>query len=451
MVTVLFVAAVLTVVASTAAFTAMRELQASGADRSAAQALSFAEAGIDRFVLELRRGTFSWQQLNTAGCNGNPYLSLPPGSLGAAAGQGSYLTELVVYDPDAAAPSDRLPPAACIGRPEKGEPGHFALLSSGASASVGRRMIRQVITIEMMPIPVGLFVESVDANGNTQVRNTSLVATGDIVGRDKIGFSGTDPYYTLADFYGPTDSDTTNIPAAAHAVGAIYTGKTLEHPPSPNCNANPRGTMGQSLWDGSAFGGPVTSGCAGQVGAPPTARFTGLPGPPGLSQEEYAILKETAKASGLYCNFAGTPFCTSAGTVRGVTTNVQASDLTGLPNSFVAYFDFAAGSDPFSNLITWKASVGPCSDTPAINRSAVVVVRNGSIKMNGVNAAITGGVFAPEGVFDSAGSFNIHGTLIAKQLRLRGSGVLEMSECWLRNIPSPLLDVELARWSELDR
>jgi len=444
MVTVIFIAAILMVVTSTAAFMTISELRASTSDRSGAQAFTFAEAGIDRFVYELRRGSFSWQQLNSAGCDGNPYLALPPGSLG----DGSYVAELAVYDPTAPE-ADRLPPAACANRPAAGEPGYFAVLSAGRNALAGQRTLRQVVRIEMMPLPVGVFVQSVDANGETRMRSVSLLATGDIWGRDKIGFSGVDPYYTMQDFYGAGASATDNIPAAAHAAGGIYAARRLEHPPSPNCNANPRGTAGQSLWDGSSFGGPVTSGCAGQSGFPPTAHFTGLSNTRNLSQEEYEMLRESAKVSGIYCNFA-VPSCISGGATRGVTTTIQRADVAALPASFVAYFDFPAGSNPDVNTITWKAAVGPCSDTPGMTRSVVVVVRNGGLKMNGAPALITGAALLPEGIFDSAGDYNMHGPLIARELRLRGSGVIEMSECWLGNVPSPLLDVRPIRWSELD-
>jgi len=446
MVTVILVGAVLTIVATTAAFMTIAEIRASTADRSGAQAFTFAEAGIDRFVYELRRGTFTWQQLNSAGCDGNPYLALPPGSIG----DGTYVVELAVYDPTAESEADRLPPAACANRPPPGEPAHFALLSLGRNALAGQRLIRQVVRVQMMPLPVGIFVQSVDANGQTQIRNASLIATGDVWGRDRIGFSGTDVYYTMQDFYGSGASATTNIPAAAHASGAIYAARRLEHPPNPNCNANPLGTAGQSLWDGSAQGGPVTSGCTGQAGFPPTAYFAGLPNARNLTEEEYQMLREAAKTSGIYCNY-GARSCTSGGAPMVVSTTITAKDVSGLPASFVAYFDFASGTNPDANVITWKAAVGPCSDSPSVNRSVVVVIRNGGLKMNGAPALITGAAFLPEGIFDSAGSYNVHGPLIAREMRLRGSGLIEMSECWLKNIPSPLLDVRSGRWSELDR
>ena len=55
MVIVLFVGAALTVVASTAAFVTIQDFRAGGDDRRAAEALSYAESGVERLMLQIRR------------------------------------------------------------------------------------------------------------------------------------------------------------------------------------------------------------------------------------------------------------------------------------------------------------------------------------------------------------------------------------------------------------
>jgi hypothetical protein len=309
---------------------------------------------------------------------------------------------------------------------------------------------------------MGLSADRVDANGQASMFNVSVLTPGDITGREKLGFTGLDPFYSLADFY-PGESASTPIPAAAHAVGSIYFiggGRNRqEHPPSPNCTANPRGDLGQSLWDGSGTGGPVATGCAGQTGMPPTSLFTEedlqrIAPREGLSEQEYITLREAARSSGLYCSNTGgaSSQCMVGGVSQSLSSTIQDADLAGLPNNFVAYFDFPSDGDPFDsdNTIKWKADVVPCSDSSSVNRSAILIVRNGSLSMEN-GSSLTGAVLIPEGGFDSAGSYQVHGIVNAKQIRMRGGASVQLSECWVRNMPGALLDVTPLHWSELDR
>lgn len=469
MVTVLFVGMVLTVTITAASFITVRELQQGESDRRSTDAMALAEAGVDRFVNQIRQGTYSWNQIREAGCE-SAALAIPTGSLG----RGIYNAQLQIYDPTAADPADRLPPTSCAARPASNEPHYVAITSTGVrqagGTQVAQRIIRQVMKIEAMDsLPFGVFIDGrVDVNGNINMDRVSLLTTSDIFGRGKISFTGTDPYYTKRHLYGPTGSPSEFMPAAAHAMGHIYAstgGKaTPEHPPSPNCSTNgSQGTTGQSLWDSSGDGGTVTSGCAGQTGMPPTAKFAGLydldgngPNPPtaGLTEEHYSMLKTMAKASGIYCQFASgsnSASCTAYGAARTIDKTIDASDITPGTN-FVFYIDMPSGTDPFSNAqtITWSAPHSPCSSVAGTNRSVVLVIRNGSLKYS-ANVSLTGAVLLPEGQIDSAGNFTHEGTIVAKQLRLRGGSTLKMSDCWVQNIPGYLLDVEPEHWAEVDR
>jgi hypothetical protein len=306
-------------------------------------------------------------------------------------------------------------------------------------------------------------VRNVDANGNPGFDKISLFASGDVVGREKMGFTGNDLYYTLGDVY-PGSSTTTPIPAGVHATGAIYattnTKKGVEHPPNPNCNANPRGTTGQSLWDGSVTGGTVTTGCTGQTGFPPTSKFTaadlnritGRSTLPQLTAQEYASLKATAQSSGIYCAMAaggGSGTCTKQGAAWTKPATINTSDLSPLKN-FVAYFEFPSGSNALNQDIKWNASVGPCSTDPAVNQSAVLVVRNGGVTLRG-GGSMYGSVIAPESYVDSAGNYIVTGSVVANQLRLRGTADFKLDACSVANTPSTLINVSGGRWSEVDR
>lgn len=454
MVTVLFVGGVLTVVVSTAALLAITEFHAGGDDRKAAEALGYAEAGVDRLMLELRRGSMTWGQIRTAGCE-SPALELPTGTLG----NGTFDAELIVYDPSATDPASRFPPTACAARGDATEPNFFAITSTGEHPAA-KRVVRQVVRIGPGDIVIGVYGDRIDVNGNGGVLQASLVTPGDVTGREKIGFSGLDPYYVLDDFY-PGMGDAP-IPSAIHAVGTIYFvggGQTRqEHPPSPNCGANPRGTAGQSLWDGSGAGGPVAAGCPGQSGMPPTSLFTEedlqrVAGEHTLPEQDYLALRNAAMSSGVYCaGDSGNRTCTVNGQARNISGNINDSDLAGVPRNFVAFFDLPSSNDPFSpqNTVKWDAYIGPCSDDPLVNRSVTLVVRNGSLSMQS-GSTITGAVLLPEGAFDSQGTYETHGTVSAKQVRIRGGANLAMSECWVRNMPGPLLQIVPIHWSELDR
>jgi hypothetical protein len=67
------------------------------------------------------------------------------------------------------------------------------------------------------------------------------------------------------------------------------------------------------------------------------------------------------------------------------------------------------------------------------------------------NTSVTGFVLIPEGYFDSAGAYITEATIIAKEFRLRGQADIRLSECWVRNMPAPFVDVIPHTWSEVDR
>lgn len=460
MITVLFVAAALTVVSSTAAFVTIQEFRAGSDDRKAAEALSYAEAGIDRMLLEMRRARWTWGHIRLAGCDATHPALVHSGTVGS---KGKYVATLTTYDSaPGLASSQRVPPSAgaCTGRSSNPRvPQLFAVTSVGTHPAA-KRVVRQVIRIQGSTLPIGVYANSVDATGNGGMLRISLVTKGDLTGREKIGFSGMDPYYVLNDFYPGKGS--APMPAAAHALGTISciancsTGpnKKIEHPPSPNCNANPDGDTGQSLWDGDKNGTTVSSGCAGQSGFPPTAFFGAADlqrttPQPNLTEQDYMNLRESAKTSGIYCYVDS---CTFGGVGRTKPSVIQPGDVAGLPNTYVAYFDFPAGGSVTSaaRTIKWKAEVAPCNDDPNLNKSLVLIVRNGSLSMQN-GAFINGAVLVPEGTLDSEGGYDIHGTIIADKFIVRGNAEFSLSECWINNMPAPLLDITPTRWSEIDR
>jgi|GEM_PF-3126457 len=471
MITVMLVGAVLTVTASAASFAVVQDLRAGRDDQKATGALAYAEAGADRLILAIRRGNLNWGQIRLAGCKGVVTGGTAAVIIAGDIGQGKYKAELRAYNGEAATPADRLAPApdACLGRSAAPKGAQRFAITSEGSHPASTRVIRQVITIKPKGLPLGIFADGVDGNGNVSMNNLSLVSPNNIIGRDKIAFAGRDPYYTINDFYPGWDSSNAElIPAAAHAVGEIRLSdgsqnlRTEHKAPglNPNCSANP---SGQSVWDGSKWGAPFSSGCPGQpiaggtIARPPTSLFTTndlnrVTPKPALDDQDYQNLKESAKASGLYCyiRISGTATCLKDGASATYKSVWQTSDMP-TANQYISYFEFEGG-DPnaTSNTVKWKAEVGPCSYDPAVNKSTVMIIRNGSLSMQS-GAVVTGAVILPEGQFDSEGSFTTHGTIIAQNFWLRGSATFEMSKCWVENMPTIFLDITPSKWTEVDR
>jgi hypothetical protein len=179
---------------------------------------------------------------------------------------------------------------------------------------------------------------------------------------------------------------------------------------------------------------------------------------PNLTERDYQTLRDAAKSSGVYCVPSGNPnelSCTKQGASVG---NVGASFgdgdpiFTGLPNSYIFYVDYPTTGDPYAgtNTITWKHTVAPCTDDPATSKSVVVVIRNGSVSMEG-SAHIVGALLLPEGLFTNKGTFTHEGTIIARRLDIRGNATFSMTPCWVNNLPGPFMESIPAGWSEIDR
>jgi hypothetical protein len=480
LVTVIFVAAGLTVVSSAGALIAVQELRSGTDDRKATEALSYAESGIDRMMQHLRGGTVTWAQMKRAGCEDGP-ITLGP----TVIGNGTFTAKVWVYDPDGTTPQDKLAtqnprnvaPAstfACGDRPTTPRDGLYVAIESTGEHPAAKRIVEQVVLVEPRNLPIGVVAESIEASGTPQTYGISMISEEKIIGREKITFTGTDPYYTVGDFWpgGPWPAGVTEdtpIPSAGHAVQGIYmksNGSNWEFASGAvQCNAN--GAGGQSLWDSDGNGtaaqhGPITSGCAGQTGYPPNSYFTNADrlriGPDDLDEADHRALKQAAQNGGLYCTIGGSTTCTMLGSTVGYASNWQDGDIAPIfaagVRHFVAYFEFTTGSAT-SNNIRWKADVK--SDSGAIcdlanpnqNRSVVIVVRNGGASLE--NGADINGAMILDGDFKYTGNVTFNGTIMANEFDISGTSTFRLDDCWVQNMPGPYLDVTPEHWRELDR
>ncbi|MEA2453582.1 MAG: hypothetical protein QOG04_2292 [Actinomycetota bacterium] len=493
MVTVLLVGASLTAVAAVASFATIREFKAGKDDRNAALALSYAEAGVDRFINYMKSGRLTYAKMNTAGCNGKPAIALPPGQIAS----GSYTASLTVYDPNAATPADRfpIPPSsgACASRPDSPHPGqgndltYFLITSTGTNPAASRT-VQQVVALTPVGLPIGMYARQFDPKAHPAFTNISSVSETTHNDRQKNQFSGIDSYYLIRDFFSSVTGRSLDehIPAAAHAVGGIFlknsgtpefTGPTSGY---KNCSGN-TGVASQSLWDsdGSAgSGGPITSGCAGQVGYPSNSSFSSTQlsnfAKPRLTEQDHQALKEAAKAYGVYCalpaaGIAGTATCTVKG-VSNTYTPAALADYKGMvqsvlngslipsvpgTNTFVVYIEFTGGI-PSLNNIGLLGDVWGCTDlsNPDNNKSVVVVVRNGGADWGGAGGTKFTGALLLDGNFTTTGSLTIDGSIIAPNGTISfgsSSQLMTLSDCWVENMPGPFLKSVPGRWSEVDR
>ncbi|MFN2488484.1 MAG: hypothetical protein ABR529_01840 [Actinomycetota bacterium] len=457
MVTVVLIGAALSVLASTAAFISIQNLRASTDDRKAADALSYAEAGVDRVMLEVTKPSVTWADLASS-CVGTPGKFARSGSIG----NGSYYATMTLSD------SKGDPAAVCpsTSPPRYSAPQYFTITSDGTSPEATRR-VRQVVKVTGAGLPVGVFAHSVTVGGNPQLY-ASLISDQDITGRDKLAFVGSDPYYKLSDFW-PGLSATTAARTAVHSTGVVYAGNAPEHSVAQtlNCTANRTtgsspGAAGQSQWDQSGSGGAIpggTAACPGQSSAPPpTSKFTfddlERVKPSDelayLSDTQYQTLKEQAKLSGIYCLIptSGTPSCIKGGAVwsTSLTNGISDGDVGGLPGDFVAYFDYQDPSKAMTdNLIHWKASWWSC-DT---GKSAFIIVRNGSFRIE--SPQLSGTLVVPEGRVDNQGSFVFNGAVLSKSFESNGNGTWQIDQCWINRMPGPWLQYTSHRWTEVDR
>lgn len=465
MVTVLLVAAVLTVTASAATFMTIQEFRAGSDDRRGTTALAYAEAGLDRFVLLARGGRWSWQELVRSGCSG-----IPLATVSGSVGNGTYSVEV------------RPSPACPVGIPSPRNEFKVAITSTGLHPTA-TRVVQQVANLRPKGLPIGTYalndVVVSGAGSGPTFDGQSLIAGGNVSGRDVVAFVGNDKWYRKGHFFGSTVPDPTSfIPTAVHAGGNVTCqgpkdcGRDgIEHTDDDtdrNCSANPLGTALQSTWDESGQGGSNTTSlpsCGHPSGDAPDSRFTRndakrLAPTPNLFDEDYRALKATAQSSGLYCIYqpGGKGTCTSpnfpGGTPAPSTWTSNELAKMGVPRNFTAYFDFPKDvlPDPFSadNTVNWNADVSTCSNDPLANRSVAMIIPNGSVSA-GSGGVITGGVIAPIGQALLTGGAKMHGSLIADRLVLKGSSRFVLDDCWLNNMPALYLDVVPLQWREVDR
>ncbi|MGH2702486.1 MAG: hypothetical protein ACRDJ2_12035 [Actinomycetota bacterium] len=479
MTTVLFVGAALTAITSVASLSVIKEFGAGSDDRKAADALAYAEAGIDRSIQYIRGQ--NWGVLKTAGCE-KPALSetstppLPSGTVG----NGTFTATMRVFNPSGTTTATRYADgnplgAACAARPATAKDPLFVVIKSIGEHPKAKRTVEQVVKIQSKGLPIGLFARSIDVGGTPNVYNVSMVSETQITGREKLVFQGCDPYYTLEQFYPDAPGLTTTqcgafIPSAAHAVSGIalkQNGSNPEFGGNPlNCTANSNpGASGdaryQSIWDGdgTATSGAFSGTCTAWGNGPGTSKFTEadkvrVSPQPELTPQDYEMIKQRAKEVGIYCSIGATTTCTRMGQSISAASVWNDTDIAPLyaagTNNILAYFEFTTGTAT-TNEIKWKAAAWPCNSVdPALTKSAVIVVRNGGMSVQ--NGAQINGALIMDGDFKYNGSVEFLGSIISKSIiNASGGMTFSLNSCWVENMPWLFTNATPTQWSEIDR
>lgn len=459
LIVVLLVMVVLTTLGFAMTGVAVGNLGNAGRDRVAGKALASAEGGVAQAIAHLRTNGVNGLATSDWGTTGHPVTV------------SSGVTYLVTITPLQA-----LDISAGV------RVGEYLIRSVGTAGSgPGKQIVEQTVKVKPFDFPMGIFTEqNLTLSGQVPIYTASVFTRGCINDRDKLTFDGYDPAYK--------DALGQPLRAAAHAVGYITT--------SSSCSANPTSDNGRIHPDAypryCSHRYPQNTdtypydqdGLGGQLGSSSDPYCINLsdqyhdftdPNNPstssvektskftydklekiygyrsrGLSDAEYEVLKNKAKADGTYFTGSGTTLQASSLPLPCYNTTATPCASNGPKlKSAVVYLKLPANTKvKFQNSdlagYTYPTIDNPCGDFPTV----IVVVEGGNLEFAG-NPGITGSVFVPDGNFDfQAGQ--IVGTVFAKTLQLTGNSLIRLTPCALKNIAGGLLTVTPERFSQDD-
>lgn len=315
-----------------------------------------------------------------------------------------------------------------------------------------------VVDVSVTPdnFPVGVFGERISGNGGTRIFFESLFAR-DCVSPRQTGsgngtrFSGIDPFW--------------GIPAAAHTTSHVSTANNCGsrgyiHQQSGNRSCPDQNGYSSSSqlaalkFDRSGDGGPVSAGSpcyrsfqkADGTWYPEndTTAFTEADlqrygyRPRGLSDAQYSALKARAQSQNLY-NI-------STGSISSAISAVVASGIS----QPVLYWD--NGSNVSLSVNDFPANTfNRAPDTTCSSRAVVVVVEHANLTFQGGNSGwFNGSFFVPDGSWTGNGGYNIVGTMWANNVSLGGNEQWQLDQCYVQNMPGPILDVRAISFREDD-
>lgn len=459
LITVILLLVALTGMAGTVALVSTNDWISAGRDRQGLSALATADAGVSQALTYIRgNGVGALKCLEsehdplTGACADPATVSwanpVTPQEVRLDGTAGGCAVGVACYEVWISAVERYDPPLVKTGIYRVRSTGFFG-------GGPGARSVVVDVSVKPSEFPVGVFGQELEGNGGTQIYNVSLFTTDCVSPRqDGSGngtrFQGIDPYW--------------DQPAAANSTDYIST--------SNNCGSNGRihrtttcatgsGNPPALIYDRDSQGGPVgpSSPCYRTY---PRADGSWYPDddttlftfedleeygfrPGGLSDAQYDALRTQAQALGTY-NIAE----------ADVEARINAAVAAGITNP-VLYFegrDVSLRSTHIPTHIPATFSrlperLGGVCTAPY---SVTVVVRYGDMAYQGGTSEWRSmAVFVPEGNFRGNGGYNVLGTLFALNISLGGNEHWELDDCWVDNMPGPLLDLTTLNFREDDR
>jgi hypothetical protein len=469
-ITVVFLAAVLTALSITAVKVTVNNLDSTRRDRQALSALATSEAGVSQALLFLRGGS-----LAALTC-----VEPAPGATPGATCQGAGPSWISATSPkqiivDSAAASctagtscfkvwiGTIKPyvANC---PERRDPavgkcsGIYRIHSTGlAGGGPGARKLAVDVKVTPYPFPIGVFAESFSGNGTPGIHHESVFTNGCIMNRQRDDQNGSGFQF---DWDSANNRPVLDLvydqPAAAHATGDISTSNN-------SCGSGSGGAPIHSVqvcnndfkYDQDGSGGALTVGdnCYGAYTRtdgtkyPTTSKFTAGElqnygyRPRGLTDAQYDALLTQAQSQGTY-NI-------NASNVASTLTSLAAAGI----KSPVLFWDDRSVSLSISDFpMPFKRDLNTSASCASASVTVVVSGAGHDLDYQGGNTSpyLSASIFVPDGTITGQGGYNVIGTVFAKSIDLGGNPDYFMDQCFASNPPGALLDAEVTDWREDD-
>lgn len=423
MITVVIISAVLMVIGGGMYYVAARENTMSQADFVGGQAFYYAEGGIEN-VIDILNYEATEAQLTELRPDQSPdgygYLMDPDPALRQdptdpvqmMIGRENFTVWVDEVDQD----GDHC--TGCGLDVTSGEPAYLLITAEGFSSD-GYRKLQQRVKVQGGGMyPLALYVDG-DAtiNGNVTITNQSLFVKGNLYGREKLAISGPDLVF--------------GGNAGVFATGSIYAKSN-----GGNSQIYTASGGQSSYWDANYINDRDIRGPAGNTYSLAELENTFNTG--GLTASQLAILKNQAQASGYYQSASGNVM-------------IQQNDLPSRDGDIVVYVEYQSG-DPEDNLVSLKFE---WPHDPYTTGNAIVIVKNGSVSMEGQAIGnLRGMVYCPDGSVraDGGGSGNFTGFVWGKGLENIGNFPFNMTQDFLDFPPYPSWTVvRETAWTEVDR
>jgi hypothetical protein len=449
LITVILLLVALTAMAGTVAVVSTNDWVSAGRDRQGLSALATADAGVSQALTYIRgNGVGQLTCLEgqhdppTGDCAtttqpwANPVapreVRLDGTAGGCTVGVGCYevwISAVERYDPPLV------------------KTGTYRIRSTGFfGGGPGAKSVVVDVSVTPAEFPIGVFGNQLDGNGNTQIYNESLFTTDCVSPRHSgsgngTRFQGIDPYWDQP----AAANSTTHISTSTNCGGNGYIHRSnVCATGSGNALVNDRDSQGGPVGPGSPCYHTYQRADGSWYPDDDTTLFTfedleeyGFR-PGGLSDAQYDALRTQAQALGTY-NIAE----------ADVEARINAAVAAGITNP-VLYFE---GRDVSLRRTHIPAIFGRTpSGTCTAPYSVTIVVRHGNLVYQGGTSDWRSlAVFVPEGSFTGNGGYNILGTLFANNISLGGNERWELDNCWIDNMPGPLMDLTTLNFREEDR